>query len=162
MKNVLRSFSLLLAGALVLASCKKNDQDVQNVQGQISQETLAKIHNQGFGTSNVQVVEDGYLVEGDIVLTNDFLNSTPGGNILRVGDEEQYHTTNLVTGLPKVIKIALSSKLAGQAGYPQALAEVAKRYNALALRLTFQVVSSGADITCSDAHGSYLASSGFP
>jgi hypothetical protein len=163
MKRLLKSFPLLLAGALVITSCKKNTQDLQINQGQITQETLAKIHNQGFGTSNVQVVEDGYLVEGDIILTNDFLNSTPGGTILRVGSEEQYRTNNLVSaGGGRTIKVALDSKLASVAGYSQALAEMVNRYNAQNLLLTFQVVNSNADITFKKKIGNFLASSGFP
>ena len=161
MRHLLKTCSLLLAGALVLSSCKKNVQDLQ-AQGQISQETLAKIKNQGFGISNVQVVENGYLVEGDIVLTEDFLNSAPGGKLLRAGNVEQYRTTNLVTGTPRVITVALDSKLSGKAGYSQALAEMARRYNAQNLQISFQVVSSNANITFSNANGSYLASSGFP
>jgi hypothetical protein len=165
MKHVLKSFTLLVAGALMITSCNKNTQDLQNVQQQISQETLAKIHNQGFGTSNVQVVEDGYLVEGDIVLTEDFLNSKPGGNILRAGNAEQYHTTNLVTvsGAKRTIKVALDSKLTPLTGYVAALDEMVNRYNSENLQITFQRVSSGtADVTFSEGHGSYLASSGFP
>jgi hypothetical protein len=37
-----------------------------------------------------------------------------------------------------------------------------RRYNAQNLQITFTQVASGADITFTEAHGSYLASSGFP
>jgi hypothetical protein len=56
----------------------------------------------------------------------------------------------------------LDNKLAAKAGYSQALQELANRYNALNLQLTFTVVSSGANITFVNANGSYLASAGFP
>jgi hypothetical protein len=74
---------------------------------------------------------------------------------------EQYRTTNTVSG-PRTITLSLNSKIANKAGYASALTEVARRYNAENLSLTFSVVSSGGDIVFSDANGSYLASAGFP
>jgi hypothetical protein len=64
--------------------------------------------------------------------------------------------------LPRNITVALDSKLKAKAGYNEALTEMVKRYNAEGLRITMSVVSSGAAITFSDAHGKFLASSGFP
>src|SRR5690606_13967303 len=93
---------------------------------------------------------------------NEFLNSKPGGNFLRIANEEQYRTTNLVTGTPRNITMSLHSKLSSQAGYTQALKEVARRYNAENLGLTFSVVSSGGNIQFVNANGPYLASAGFP
>ncbi len=159
MKKTIKVFSLLTVAAIAFASCKK-DAGMSSPE-EISSATLTKIYNQGFGTANVQKIEEGYLVEGDIVLTEEFLNSTPGGNFLRVANAEQYHTTNLVTG-PRNITLALDSKLAAQAGYSAALAEVARRYNAENLSLTFSVVSSGANLTFVNSNGQYLASGGFP
>ncbi|WP_276504291.1 M57 family metalloprotease [Terrimonas pollutisoli] len=160
MKLVKTTTALLCVMSLTVISCKKNVKDVQ--QEEISRETLTKIYNHGFGTSNVQRTEDGYLVEGDIVLTEEFLNGKPGGTFLRIANNEQYRTNNLVTALPRTIKVALDSKLAAKAGYSAALAEMASRYNAENLQLNFLVVSSGADITFVNANGSYLASAGFP
>ncbi len=159
MQKLIKTFAIIGIASLAVIGCKKND--IQPAQDEISKETLAKIYDQGFGTSNVQKIDEGYLVEGDIVLTEEFLNQKQVGNFLRIATNEQYRTTNLVSGT-RVITIALSSKLAGKAGYPEALAEVARRYNAENLVLTFQVVSSGADITYVDSHGQYLASAGFP
>jgi hypothetical protein len=159
MQKMIKTLAVIGFISLTVISCKKND--IQPIQDQISQETLNKIYNQGFGTSNVQKIEEGYLVEGDIVLTEEFLNSTPGGNLLRIANNEQYRTTLLVSK-PRTIKLALDSKLAAKAGYPAALQEVANRYNALGLQLTFTVVASGADITYVDGHGQFLASAGFP
>ncbi|MEO6583907.1 MAG: M57 family metalloprotease, partial [Ferruginibacter sp.] len=158
MKHILKFSSFLLIGGLLFTSCKKDNSIAPE---EISSETLSQIYNHGFGTDNVQKIEEGYLVEGDIVLTPEFLSQKPGGNLLRIANNEQYRTTNLVSGT-RVITLALDSKLAGKAGYPAALAEVARRYNAENLVLTFQVVSSGADITYVDGHGQYLASAGFP
>lgn len=161
MKQMFRPLGYLLIAGLIMTSCKKEVKET--AQEEISQEILAKISSHGFGTTDVQRVEDGYLVEGDIILTEDFLNTTPGGNLLRIANNEQYRTTNLVAaGGGRTIKIALDSKLSAKAGYPQALTEVAARYNAENLLLTFQTVSSGANITFVEGHGNYLASAGFP
>jgi hypothetical protein len=159
MIKTFRLLTFLIIGSIVFAGCKK---EASNPAEEISQATLSKIFAQGFGTSNVQKIEEGYLVEGDIILTEEFLNQAPGGNFLRIANNEQYRTTNLVTGLPRVIKLALDSKLSAKAGYPQALVVVRDRYNAQNLQLTFTIVSSGADITFVEGHGQYLASAGFP
>jgi hypothetical protein len=155
-----KPLALLLIAGISITSCKKDT--AAPAQVEISQEILSKISNHGFGTSNVQKTEDGYLVEGDIILTEEFLNSTPGGNYLRIAENEQYRTTNLVTGLPRVITVSLDSKLSALAGYAAALQEMVDRYNAENLSLTFQVVSSGATIRFVNANGPYLASAGFP
>lgn len=160
MQKMIKTLAVICIASLTMIGCKKND--IQPVQNEISQETISKIYNQGFGTSNVQKIDEGYLVEGDIILTEEFLNSKPGGNFLRIANTEQYRTTLLVTGLPRSITIALDSKLKAKAGYNEALAEVARRYNAEGLRITMSVVSSGADITYVDSHGQFLASAGFP
>lgn len=161
MKRSLKSLSaLLLVSALTFTSCKKS---INEEQAAVSQETLTKIQAKGFGTSTVEKIEEGYLVEGDIVLTNEYLNGGQPGNILRVGSVEQYRTTNLVSaGSGRTITVALDSKLNSKAGYPQALTELVNRYNAQNLLLKFQVVSSGANITFVNSNGQYLASAGFP
>lgn len=145
---------------ITIMGCKKDAVMVEDES--ISQDVLAKVYQHGFGTSDVKKVEDGYLVEGDIVLTNEFLDSKPGGNFLRIANEEQYRTTNLVTGLPRTITMSLHSKLASLTGYTEALQEVARRYNAENLGLTFSVVSSGGTIQFVNGNGPYLASAGFP
>ncbi|HEX7903958.1 MAG TPA: M57 family metalloprotease [Chitinophagaceae bacterium] len=159
MKFINQTLTLLCVMSLTIISCSK-DAKGPAAQEEISQETLTKIYNQGFGTSNVQRTEDGYLVEGDIILTEEFLNSTPSGNFLRIANNEQYRTTLLVTGLPRSITVSISSQL--PASYVAALDEALARYNAQNLLLTFSRVSSGAAINIVKANGQYLASAGFP
>ncbi len=159
MRQMLKPLAFLLIASFAITSCKKEVKE--EIQDEVSQETLAKIANHGFGTSNVQKDEDGYLVEGDIILTEEFLNSTPGGNLLRIADNEQYRTTNLVTGLPRVIKIGTSGTVNANvsAGINAAIA----RYNAENLQITMQRVSSGANIVIKMVNGGgYIASAGFP
>lgn len=159
MKVFASTLALLCAISLSVTSCKKDLKETA-LPDEVSSETLAKISNLGFATNNVQVTEDGYLVEGDIILTQEFLNSGSQRPLLRVGDEEQYRTTNLVTGLPRTITVSISSQL--PSSYVAALDEALARYNALGLSITFQRVSSGANISLSKGNGSYLASAGFP
>ena len=159
MKRISKLVAILIVGGTVFTSCKKDAGSV--IQEEISPATLASIASHGFGTSNVQMVDGGYLVEGDIILTPDFLAERPAGSLLRIANNEQYRTTNLVNQ-NRNVSLALDSKLSAKAGYPQALEEVRRRYSAENLTLTFTVVSSGADITFSNANGQYLASAGFP
>jgi len=159
MRQMLKPLAFLLIAGFAITSCKKEVKDAATEK--ISEETLTKIYNHGFGTSNVVRVEEGYLVEGDIILTEEFLNSTPGGNFLRIANNEQYRTTNLVSA-PRTITVSLDSKLSAIAGYSQALTEMVNRYNAENLTLDFQVVGSGGTIKFVNANGPYLGSSGFP
>ncbi len=128
---------------------------------EISDATLAKIQSHGFGTSNVQKTEEGYLVEEDIILTEEFLNSVPGGDLLRIAGDEQYRTTNLVTGLPRNITISSSGSVNANvsAGINAAIA----RYNAENLQITMTRVTSGGNINIRIVNGgNYIASAGFP
>ena len=161
MRQMLKPLAFLLIAGFAITSCKKEAQDP--AQEQISEETLTKIYNHGFGTSNVAKVEEGYLVEGDIILTEEFLNSTPGGNFLRIANNEQYRTTNTVSA-PRTITVSLDSKLAAIEGYSDALLEMVNRYNAENLSLTFQIAGAGSNATIKfvNANGPYLGSAGFP
>jgi hypothetical protein len=158
MKALFKTFAAASFAALLFNSCKKESK--QPVEEEISQATLSKIQALGFGTSSVQKHEDGYMVEGDIVLTEAYLNSQSSYTLLRVGDEEQYRTTNLVKSLPRVINVSISTKL--PSSYVAALDEALGRYNAERLQITFRRVSSGADIDVVNGNGNYLASAGFP
>lgn len=130
--------------AVSFVACKKNAGTVAQDET-ISQQTLAQIKALGFSTQNVQKVDEGYLVEGDIVLTPELLTSTPGQKSLRVANNEQYRTTNLVTGLPRTIKVLVSNL--GPA-YVAGTDTAIKRYNALSGQIQFVRITSGTpDIT---------------
>ena len=159
MKQVTRILALFVMTVLILTSCKKAMKET--AQQEISDATLAKIQSHGFGISNVQKTEEGYLVEGDIILTEEFLNSVPGGNLLRIAGNEQYRTTNLVTGLPRNITISSSGSVNANvsAGIDAAIA----RYNAEGLQITMSRVTSNGDIVIKIINGgNYIASAGFP
>ncbi|HEY0680413.1 MAG TPA: M57 family metalloprotease [Chitinophagaceae bacterium] len=157
MRKTFKPLIILFVCALAI-SCKK---DAAPGQDEISQDVLDKIYALGFSNKNVVLSEDGYIVEGDILLTQQDLQGTPPSiQLLRVGTEEQYRTTNLVTALPRVITVSISSRL--PVSYVAALDEALARYNAQNLLITFQRVSSGASISIVKAGGNFLASAGFP
>lgn len=160
---MLAAFACLILSTFT--ACKKNAASKQLTE-EISQATLTKIKELGFATYNVRKVEDGYLVEGDIVLTDELLSSTSDNSLLRVADNEQYRTTNLVKGLPRTITISVSGL--GTA-YVQGADLAISRYNALSLQIKFQRITSGrGDIDIvgfnQPPSGGYitLGSAGFP
>lgn len=157
MRRLFFPASLLTAAVVLVASCSKTKDVTPN---EITDDVIAKVKALGFGTSTLTPHEDGYMVEGDIILTKEMLNSTPNQSLMRIANNEQYRTTNLVTGLPRVITVSVSNKL--PSSYIAATDEMISRYNALGLRITFQRVSSNANISLVVGSGSYLASSGFP
>lgn len=154
--------TLSLAAMVSLFSCQKEEDQVATSDS-VSEETLSKIHKLGFSTQEVQRIEEGYLVEGDIVLTEADLNTTPEITLLRAGSEEQYRTTNLVkvSSTKRTITISMNDRKI-PASYDLALAEAINRYNAESLTIDFVRVASGGEINIVNANGSYLASAGFP
>lgn len=161
----------LLAGIAVVTviSCQKENVATKpqtNANG-ISQATLDQIQALGFSTADVHKIGNDYLVENDIRLSeSDLKNASFGGPVLRVANEEQYRTTNLVTGLPRTITIKVTGL--GTA-FTQGADLAISRYNALNISLHFQRITSGtADITISGFNqgpsGGFitLGSSGFP
>lgn len=155
----LKATVLMAVCGVMFIACRKNVATEQVASP--SEESLAKIYALGFSNKNVSMDEEGnYVVEGDILLSQASLDAAPDVQFLRVGSEEQYRTYNLVTALPRVITVSLSSRL--PASYVAALDEALGRFKAENLRITFQRVSSNADIAIVKAGGNYLASAGFP
>jgi hypothetical protein len=158
MRNLVKPL-LILCVVVLAVSCKKDAKVPQ--QEEISQDVLNKIYGFGFSNKNVQKVEDGYLVEGDILITPEQLAApSHDAKFLRIAEVEQYRTFNLVTALPRTITVSISNKL--PSSYVAALDEALARYNAENLLITFQRVSSGANISLVKAGGNFLASAGFP
>jgi len=156
---MLKPLAFLLIAGFAITSCKKEVKDP--VQEQISQEVFAQIKNLGFSTSDVQKVDEGYLVEGDIILTPDRLNESPSSPVLRIAGEEQYRTFNLVTSIPRVITVSSSGTV--NASVSSAIDAAIKRYNDEKLQITFARVASGGDINIKIINGgNYIASAGFP
>jgi hypothetical protein len=159
MKQLLRLFAIACA-ALSLTACQKDTKEA--VAEAISPETIAKIKALGFGTSSVQRHEDGgYLVEGDIILSDASLNAVSSSPKLMIAGEEQYHTFNLVKGLPRTITVSVSGTVSS--AFSLAVDSAIRRYNAEPLNLKFSRVSSGGNIVIRIVNtGQYIASAGFP
>jgi hypothetical protein len=128
----------------------------------VSAAVLAQIKKLGFHTHDVLREEGGYIVEGDIFLSEQDVQEAYFAEalLLRIAETEQYRTTNLVTGLPRLITVTISSRL--PSSYVAALDEALNRFNSENLSLTFQRVSSNGDISITRGNGNYLASAGFP
>ncbi|MFD2248493.1 M57 family metalloprotease [Pontibacter ruber] len=159
--NRLLLFAAMLVVAFTMFSCQKDEADTAKTE--VSQLTLNKIAALGFNNQNVQKIAGGYLVEGDIELSDSDLNGTHQTSALRVGESEQYRTTNLVSvGSGRTIRVAITTSL--PSSYVTALDEAIRRYNAENLYIKFQRVSSNYEILFSKAPtgSSYLASAGFP
>lgn len=164
MKKFLISSLAVFITALVFTACKKEVKQVAT--DEIPESVMSKIKTLGFSTTGARKVEEGYLVEGDIVLNDELLNSIPESKLLRIGDVEQYRTTNLVKSLPRTIKIKVTGL--GTA-FIQGADLAISRYNALNLQIKFQRITSGTpNITIKGFNqgpsGGYitLGSAGFP
>lgn len=156
MKKHYLHFAVFFAAIVVLASCTK---DVKESE-EIPQEVITRLADLGFNTSNVQKIDEGYLVEGDIIIPADRLNETPGEVKLRIAEVEQYHTYNLVSRLPRTIEV-YTTGISG--ALSEAVDDALARYNAQNLQIKFQRVSSGGDINIKLVNTRrYIASAGFP
>lgn len=160
----LKLFALAAFASTLLYSCQK-DKALETERPAVSDDTKAKISKLGFSTATVHKVDEGYLVEGDIVITDEMLEKGSAYSLMRVGSTEQYRTTNLVTGTPKTIKVRVASSL--PAKFVTATNAAIARYNAENLTLKFTRVTSGGDIVLSASPWYYqflgiLGSGGFP
>lgn len=160
MKLIVKTLPVMLCLIIFITSCKR--ETVTPPQQEISAAVLQQIAAQGFSTDGVTKVDNGYLVEGDIILTPENLKGLPDTKNLVIANEEHYRTTNLVTSLPRNITVSLSS---GAPNYFVTATDAAiKRYNDQNLSLTFSRVSSGGQINIALFYqvSNTLGSSGFP
>src|SRR5262252_4043616 len=81
-------------------SCKKQFYD-----DSISQSIKNKISSHCFSIDNIQKTSEGYIVENDILLTENFLDENAPVQNLLIGNTEQFQTNYLVTALPRTIRI---------------------------------------------------------
>jgi hypothetical protein len=139
----LKQFTAGIMLCAALTACQKQDKTQGTVTSNIPENIIKQIHAQGYSTDGIIKTNDGYIVEGDIFLSNEMLNHPVSGPVLRVANTEQYRTTNLITSLPRVITVSCSGL---SQAFVTATDSAVARYNARGLRLTFQRVSSGANI----------------
>ncbi|MDB5128920.1 M57 family metalloprotease [Mucilaginibacter sp.] len=155
-------------GATVLFACTKNNNNANVTpvaKSDVSEAVLKNIKDLGFSTDQVRKVGDGYLVEGDILLTEENFTEASTSPNVRIAETEQYRTTNLVKNLPRTVTVSISNL---PTVYATATQNAIARYNALNLTLKFQFVSSGGQVKIvgfnQGPSGGYitLGSSGFP
>ena len=117
MKKTNLLLGVALSVTVLFTACQKTeDQSNQDFRKDVSEEVLSQIKALGFSTQDVIKTDEGYLVEGDIHLTDADLTTKAERKLLITAAEEQYNTTNLVTGLPRVIKVSVSSSLPSNFG----------------------------------------------
>jgi hypothetical protein len=165
--NAMKKFTqILFLGAflsIVFVACKK---EVKENPEEVSSEVLGQIKAAGFGTKDVKKIPEGYLVEGDIILTEENLKENPNTPEIVYANEEHYRTFNLVkpSSYP-TIRVALNnSSSAHQAAFSSALDNAIARYNARSLTIKFQRVTSSAHTTVVAFYevSNVLGSAGFP
>jgi hypothetical protein len=166
MKLVSRfTLASLCFGALLFTSCKK--ENIAPAADEISPAVLQQIAAKGFETEGARKVANGYLVEGDIILTDKNLSETTSSPNMIIANVEQYRTTNLVSK-PRTITISVEGTLTGLAVWSNATNDFIARYNALGLQITLSRVSSGGQVKIvgfnEGPSGGFitLGSSGFP
>jgi len=137
MKSLFKG-SILLSSMILFASCQK-EESPSSEQNEVSADIISKIKANGFSTKGVQKWENGYLVEGDILLKESDLNN----NVSAPG---KVHTEQYIVGASMVplpvdlwgpanqssIEIAVDPSL--PALYSDALNTAVYRFNSVLLR----------------------------
>jgi hypothetical protein len=170
MKRISNVVVLALVASITFMAC--SDQSETLPQDEVSDAVKSQLINLGFDVDDIApiVFEDGYLVEGDIYLTNETMAEMDQGN--RIPTVEQYRTTNLVNA-GGGRNITMYASEGGNSGYSPGmiagLDEAIARYNARNLNITFSRVSNSnnADIVMTrlkkgDERRGILGSAGFP
>jgi hypothetical protein len=157
--NMIRLIAVTLGGSVLFSACQKSS---KTPNAEVSQDVISQIQALGFNTYGVKKVSEGYLVENDIILTEENLkNANSNSPEMVIANEEHYRTTNLVTGLPRTLTVSLNT---AAAPFPAALTEALKRYNDQGLQLSFVQGASNPDINIVTFYevSNTLGSSGFP
>ncbi|MDX1941959.1 MAG: M57 family metalloprotease [Saprospiraceae bacterium] len=164
MKRLINTFAVLTLLFAGFNSCTQDD-STTSINDEISNAVLEQIKALGFGTDNVIKEDDHYIVEGDIILhKRDLEEGAHKQTLLRIAGVEQYHTFNLVTGLPRTITVTTSGS-GITTRLSNAIDGAIARYNAENLGLTFVRggSSGGGTINIRIVNTrQYIASAGFP
>ena len=113
------SSAIMMATLLFTFACQQRN-EVAN-PNEIPQTVLNQIKALGFTNTGVFATEGGYIVEGDIFLSNEALAAKPRHrHMLRIAEAEQYRTNNVVvTGGNRTISIW--AKTSGRNSYSAAM-----------------------------------------
>ena len=166
--------------SIIHFSCQKESALSDESLEVVPQDVIDKLLQLGFNPDGIEVVDEGYRIERDIIITHEYLAHLPTRH--RVPNAEQYSTDNLVsTGGNRVVTVYIPIQSSGGGGrgrkktsgfsgtYADALDEAIARFNGENLELEFQRISSsgGADIVFTrlnkrDERRGVLGSAGFP
>lgn len=168
MKKIFTYLIPILGLALTISACQKDNTDLS--ADIVPQEVIDQLTQMGFNPDGIEVVDEGYRIERDIIITQEFLQSAPVQH--NVPNLEQYSTNNLVSTNGNRV-ISIYAREGGKRGYSPGmiagLNEAIARYNAQNLEISFTRTSrkQGADITMNrlssfDENRGVLGSAGFP
>lgn len=166
MKKLLLGMLLISIFSMLIISCEKEVIADEN----ISENVIEQLRNMGFNPDGIEKVDEGYRIERDIIITDEFLHNHGDEN--RVPGIEQYSTHNLVSSNGSRT-ITVYAPEGGRNGYsPGMIAGIdlaITRYNAENLTILFQRISNSnqADIVFTrlskrDERRGVLGSAGFP
>ncbi len=164
MKTSLTIIVCCLLTCIVFFACRKEHAGVGTEE--VPETVLAKISGLGFSKKGVMKVKNGYIVEGDILLTDSDLNKKNNVIRLNVAETEHYRTNKLIYfGLGNVGTRTIYVSIENLSGnYITAIDAALARYNALQLKIRFVRMQSGGNIVIANGilPTNVLGSSGFP
>lgn len=141
MKRIKSLFALLAIGVFTFYACEESSEEFPDFQDDVSQAVLDKIEAAGYSPNDVIKADwngrSGYVVEYDLFFAEDEIDGLTLNP--KVPGTEHYHTTNLVTNLPRVIKVGIDPSFSQSA--IDALDATIAMYNAENLALQFQLAT---------------------
>ena len=141
MKRINNLLAVAVIAGITFTACSDSSSEEVNLEEEVSSAVLDKIANAGFSSENVFATtwngKKGYVVEYDLFFSEDQINDLVTGD--QIASTEHYRTTNLVTGLPRVIKIGIDPALGSTA--ESAMRAVIDMYNRENLQITFAEAS---------------------
>ena len=163
MKRLIYFLCIFILITTYFFSCKKADRYVHFDETTLPTALIEYLKAEGYSTNNIIPYKDGYIVEGDIIITKTEFTKTISRNVqpsevtnlsnkrIIAGTIAQYRTTNIisVTGGTRTISVALSNANGNfPNGYLTALDAALARYNSVSnFGLNFIRVTDNANIT---------------
>lgn len=138
MKRIFNHVVIILVATIITTACSDPTANENLIiEEELSEIVLDKIANAGFSPDDAYATtwngRDGFVVEYDLFFTEEELDKMGAG--INVPNTEHYRTTNLVTGLPRVIKVGIDPSF--NASAMTAFQNMLDMYNAENLTLTF-------------------------